>query len=50
MHSILRVKDIELYLLMAASPFFESGIGRRKIKPIVNKFGEKKVITGGCII
>ena len=31
---------------MAASPFFESGIGKRKIKPIVKKLGEKKVLKG----
>ena len=46
MHSILQIKDVDLYLLMAASPFFESGIGRRKIKPIVKKLGEKKILRG----
>ena len=45
-HSILQVRDVDLYILMAASPFFESGIGKRKIKPIIKKLGEKKVLQG----
>ena len=45
-HSILKVEDVHLYSLMAASPFFESGIGDRKIKPIVKKLGEQKILDG----
>ena len=47
MHDILQVRNVELSRLMAATPFFEAGLGKRKMQPIVKKFGQEAILKGG---